>query len=299
MPPSEQTDPATPPVFGDIWPAPAKLNLFLHVTGRRADGYHLLQTVFQFLDFADGLEFIPRQDDRITLTGNQDNVAPEHDLITRSARRLQEHSGCSRGVDIIVHKRLPFGGGLGGGSSDAATTLVALNHLWGLDLGTDELSSIGLNLGADVPVFVYGRAAWAEGIGEQLTPVEPPEHWFLVISPGMHVSTAEVFNSPDLTRNTPAITIRDFLTGAGHNDCERVARMICPEVDNLLNWLGKIVPARMTGSGACVFSSFATRQQAQAVLEIVPRPWWGFVARGRNRSPLLDKLDEVKPGHTG
>lgn len=299
MPPFTQTDQLTPRANGHIWPAPAKLNLFLHITGRREDGYHLLQTVFQFLDFSDELKFGLREDGRINLSSNYQDVEPEQDLVIRSARRLREHCGQTQGVDISVCKRLPIGGGLGGGSSDAATTLVALNHLWGLGMGVDELSAIGLELGADVPVFVHGRAAWAEGVGEHLTPVELPEHWFLVTSPGVHVSTAEVFNAPDLTRNTPAITIRDFLSGAGHNDCQQVARKICPEVDNLLNWLDKKAPARMTGTGACVFSSFATRQQAQAVLDDLPQPWWGFVARGRNRSPLLDKLDQVNPAHAG
>ena len=299
MPPSNQPDAVTTFSTGDTWPAPAKLNLFLHITGRRADGYHLLQTAFQFLDFSDELAFKLREDEHITLSGNYDDVEPEQDLIVRAARRLQDLHGCQQGVDISVRKRLPFGGGLGGGSSDAATTLVALNLLWGVGMSADELSAVGLELGADVPVFVHGRAAWAEGVGEQLTPIEPPEAWFLVASPGIHVSTAEIFNSPDLTRNTPAITIRDFLTGAGHNDCTPVVRKIYPEIDNLLNWMEKSAPSRMTGTGACVFGSFATQQQAQAVLEVLPRPWWGVVARGCNRSPLLDKLEQVTSGHTG
>ena len=299
MPGTDQTVTDTASVARNFWPAPAKLNLFLHITGRRTDGYHLLQTVFQFLDFSDELEFELREDGRIILSSNYDDVDPEQDLIIRSARRLQAASGCTQGADIRVRKQLPFGGGLGGGSSDAATTLVALNQLWDLGMSTEELSVIGLELGADVPVFVHGRAAWAEGVGEQLTPIELPEAWFLVASPGVHVSTAEVFNSPDLTRNTPAITIRDFLAGAGHNDCTPVVRKICPEVDNLLNWMENMAPSRMTGSGACIFSSYATRQQAQTVLDALPQPWWGVVARGRNRSPLLDKLEQVTSGHAG
>jgi len=299
MPPTNHPDSVNPPVSEAVWPAPAKLNLFLHITGRRADGYHSLQTVFQFLDFTDELEFKLLEEDRISLISNYHDVEPEQDLIILAANMLRQRCGLKQGVDITIRKRLPFGGGLGGGSSDAATTLVALNHLWGLGLDVEKLSAIGLELGADVPVFVHGRAAWAEGVGEHLTPIEPPEHWFLVASPGVHVSTAAVFNSPDLTRNTPAITIRDFLTGAGHNDCEQVARKICPEVDNLLNWLDKKATARMTGTGACVFSSFATRQQAEALLDELPQPWWGFVARGLNRSPLLDKLDQVNPHYTG
>jgi 4-diphosphocytidyl-2-C-methyl-D-erythritol kinase len=282
------------------WPAPAKLNLFLHVTGRRTDGYHLLQTVFQFLDYADELEFRVRQDNRIHLTSNYHHIEPEQDLIIRTARKLQTVSAVRLGVDITAHKRLPFGGGLGGGSSDAATTLVALNHAWRLGLDATQLAAIGLELGADIPVFVHGRAAWAEGIGERLTPIELPEPWFLVANPGITVSTAEIFKALDLTRTTPAITIRDFLTGAAvHNDCEPVVRNIHPEVNNLLNWMEDIAPARMTGTGACVFSAHASRELAEATLAELPKPWWGFVARGRNRSPLLDKLERVQRGEGG
>ena len=275
----------------DFWPAPAKLNLFLHVVGRRPDGYHLLQTVFQFLDYYDELHFSVRQDNTITLAGNYDSIEQEQDLITRAARILQYHCGVDYGVDIIVNKRLPLGGGLGGGSSDAATTLVALNCLWDLNLDCDKLSKLGLALGADVPVFVHGKAAWAEGVGEHLTPLELQEDCFLVVSPGISVSTAEVFNSPDLTRNTPAITIRDFLAGAGHNDCQEVVRTSYPEVSNLLNWLEKKGPARMTGTGACVFCVFPSVEQANTVLGELPDRWHGFVAKGLNRSPLLQRLE--------
>lgn len=280
-----------------FWPAPAKLNLFLHVIGRRPDGYHLLQTVFQFLDYFDELEFEIRPDAEITLTGNYDDVDPDQDLIVRAARKLQQQSGCGKGVDITVKKRLPMGGGLGGGSSDAATTLVALNRLWDLNLEDEELSATGLELGADVPIFIHGRAAWAEGIGEYLTSIEPPEDWFLVVSPGIRVSTAEVFNSPDLTRNTPAITIRDFLAGAGRNDCQDVVRSTCPEVAKLLNWLEEKGKARMTGTGACVFCAFATYEQAMAVMKTLPENWQGFVAKGQNRSPLLHRVEmEMQQG---
>ena len=282
------------------WPAPAKLNLFLHVIGRRPDGYHLLQTVFQFLDFADELDFHIRQDSRINLSSNYHHIEPDQDLIVRAARRLQEFSGSKRGVDITIRKQLPFGGGLGGGSSNAATTLVALNLLWGLGLEETQLATIGLQLGADVPVFVHGQAAWAEGVGEKLTPIELPEPWFLVANPGITVATAKIFNAPDLTRTTPAITIRDFLSGAAvHNDCETVVRKTHPEIANLLNWMEETAPARLTGTGACGFSAYATREQATATLALIPDPWWGFVAPGRNRSPLLDKLERVQLGRAG
>jgi len=194
------------------------------------------------------------------------------------------------GVDIQVHKCLPIGGGLGGGSSDAATTLQALNQLWGLGLGIDELAAIGLKLGADVPVFVRGESAWAEGVGEQLRPIGLPEDWFLVIHPGCHVATEAVFNAPDLTRNTPAITMCDFLHGLGGNDCELVVRNGYPEVDEALDWLADRADAKMTGTGACLFAGFPDKARATAVLADLPSKWRGFVARGRNRSPLLARL---------
>ncbi|MBF8269258.1 MAG: 4-diphosphocytidyl-2-C-methyl-D-erythritol kinase [Gammaproteobacteria bacterium] len=293
-------DTAADNAYTRSWPAPAKLNLFLHVVGRRPDGYHLLQTVFQFLDFADELDFHIRPDRGINLSSNYHHIEPDQDLIVRAARHLQEYSGSKRGVDITVRKQLPFGGGLGGGSSNAATTLVALNQLWELGLAVDQLAAIGLQLGADVPVFVRGQTAWAEGVGEKLTPINLPEPWFLVANPGVTVSTAEIFNAPDLTRTTPAITIRAFLAGTVvHNDCEAVVRKTYPKVANLLNWMEETAPARMTGTGACGFSAYATREQAEATLTALPAPWWGFVARGRNQSPLLDKLDRVRRGAGG
>ena len=282
------------------WPAPAKLNLFLHVVGRRPDGYHNLQTVFQFLDYADELDFQVRADAHISLCSNYNHIAPEQDLIVRAAHTLQEATGCRKGVAITIRKRLPFGGGLGGGSSNAATTLAALNQLWGLELDTERLAALGLQLGADVPVFVRGRAAWAEGVGEFLTPIDLPEPWFFVANPGINVATAAIFNAPDLTRTTPAITIRDFLTGAAvHNDCEPVVRRIHPEVAKLLNWMADLATVRMTGTGACGFSAYATRMQAEATLAALPAPWSGFVARGRNRSPLLDKLEHARLQEAG
>jgi len=287
-------------IMSRCWPAPAKLNLFLHLVGRRPDGYHNLQTVFQFLDYADELDFQVREDAHISLCSNYDHIAPEQDLIVRAARKLQESTGCGQGAVITIRKRLPFGGGLGGGSSNAATTLVALNQLWGLRLETERLAALGLQLGADVPVFVRGRAAWAEGVGEFLTPIDLPEPWFFVANPGITVSTGAIFNAPDLTRTTPAITIRDFLTGAAvHNDCEPVVRRTHPEVDKLLNWMEDFATVRMTGTGACCFSAYASRMQAEAALAALPEPWWGFVACGRNRSPLQDKLEQARLQEAG
>lgn len=273
------------------WPAPAKLNLFLHITGRREDGYHLLQTLFQFLDYGDTLHFTLRSDGEVHRRSELPGVDEEQDLTVRAARLLKEASTCPLGVDIEVEKRLPMGGGLGGGSSDAATTLVALNHLWRLGLTTEQLAQLGLQLGADVPIFVHGHAAWAEGVGEQLTPVDPPEPWYLVLIPDVSVSTAEIFNAPELTRDTPAIKIRDFLAGRAINVCQTVVAKRYQAVAENLAWLNQHGKAVMTGTGACVFAAFESRQQAEAILAIMPDGWRGFVARGLNRSPLLEKLN--------
>ncbi|MBU6420638.1 MAG: 4-(cytidine 5'-diphospho)-2-C-methyl-D-erythritol kinase [Gammaproteobacteria bacterium] len=272
------------------WPAPAKLNLFLHVTGRRADGYHLLQTLFQFLDHGDTLDFELRADGRITRPTGPGEIAEAEDLVVRAAQLLRESSGVRHGVDIHLHKRLPHQAGLGGGSSDAATTLVALNRLWAAGLDTEALAALALELGADVPVFVRGRAAWAEGVGEILTPVDLPEPWYLVLQPGCSVATREVFQAPDLTRNSAAITIARFYAGEGQNDFEPVVRKRYPPVAQALDWLGQRAPARLTGSGACVFAAFESENAARLVLSALPQAWQGFVARGRNRSPLLDRL---------
>lgn len=276
---------------GGPWPAPAKINLFLHVLGRRADGYHELQTVFQFLDLCDEIAIQVRGDGRLLRLSALDGVAAEDDLVIRSARALQAATGSPLGAEFRVSKRIPLGGGLGGGSSDAATVLVALNRLWNTGLDADALADLGLGLGADVPVFVHGRAAWAEGVGERLVPVEPPEPWYLVVHPGIAVPTAEVFGAPELTRNTPPIRIRDFLAGQGHNDCELVVRRRHPQVAAMLDWLALHGPARMTGTGACAFLPCAGEQQARALCAELPRPWRGWAARGRNRSPLLCRLD--------
>lgn len=276
------------------WPAPAKLNLMLHITGRRADGYHLLQTLFQFLDWGDELQFVPQSDAAIVLETPTPGVAPAEDLIVQAATRLQQQGAGCGGVRIRTRKRIPAGGGLGGGSSDAATTLVALNHLWGSGMDSRQLQQIGLELGADVPVFIGGCAAWAEGVGEQLQCVEPPEPWYLLLDPGVQVATREVFMDADLTRNTPPGKMTDFVRCGGHNDCEPVVRRNHPDIGAALDWLSGHSPARLTGTGACVFAAFEERQQAQLLLTEVAglqRGWRAQVARGINRSPLLLKLD--------
>ena len=274
-------------------PAPAKLNLMLHITGRRADGYHELQTLFQFLDYGDELVLRPREDGQVRLLTELPGVDHDSNLIVRAARLLQRESGCALGADIQLTKRLPMGGGIGGGSSDAATTLVGLDHLWNTRLGEDRLAELGLNLGADVPVFVRGRAAFAEGVGERLQPVDLPEPWFLVIAPQVSVSTAEIFADPELTRNTPAITVRSLLAGGGHNDCQPVVEKRYPEVRNALSLLNKFVQARMTGTGACVFGSFPNEGEADKVRRQLPATLPSFVARGRNVSMLHRSLEQM------
>jgi len=276
------------------WPAPAKLNLFLHVIGRRAYGYHLLQTVFQFVDYGDELHFRINSDGLIRRLSPLPGVDEDQDLVVRAARLLQQYCGVELGAEIRLDKHLPMGGGLGGGSSDAATTLVALNHLWGTGLNTEQLSSLGLRLGADVPIFVHGHAAWAEGIGEKFSPVELSEPWFLVIVPPVAVSTRDVFSATDLIRDADPITIRAFLDGKGDNTLERVVGERYPEVAEALAWLNRHGSARMTGSGGCVFAPFKERMEAQEVLRQLPSRWRGFVARGRNCSPLLERLHEAK-----
>lgn len=279
----------------DAWPAPAKLNLILQVTGVRPDGYHTLATAFQFLDIEDQLRFEIRSDGRLSRARPLADVPEDQDLTIRAARLLQESTRVSRGAVIHLDKRLPLGGGLGGGSSDAATTLLVLNHLWGCGLDLDTLASLGLALGADVPVFVRGRAAWAEGVGELLTPIEPPESWYVVLAPAVAVSTAAVFAAWDrefhLTPPRPAIRIRDFRAGPGRNDLEPVVRRLYPDVDRALIWLGKFGEARMTGSGACVFLAVESEARANEILAARPAGLAdGFVARGVNRHPVHDRL---------
>lgn len=278
------------------WPAPAKINLFLHVVGRRADGYHLLQTLFQFLDYGDQLHFDLRPDGRIRRVHELPGVPPDQDLVVRAARLLQAKSGVTQGADIRVEKLLPMGGGLGGGSSNAATALVALNELWQARLGVAALAKLGLALGADVPVFVHGQAAWAEGVGERLTPYEAEEASVLVVHPGCQVPTAMIFDHPDLTRDTPPIKLHDFSLARSHNDCEPVTRRLYPEVGRALDWLARYAPARMSGTGACVFARFATPREALAVATEVPAEWAWFTARCCNRSPLQDRLAAIRGG---
>ena len=274
------------------WPAPAKLNLFLHITGQRADGYHQLQTVFQFLDFGDGLRFHPRDDDQVRRVSDLPGVTEDADLVVRAARLLQQRCQPEQGVDIEVDKRLPMGGGLGGGSSDAATTLMVLNHLWQCELDFEALTQLGLQLGADVPIFINGQAAWAEGVGEELTPVDLPEPWFVVLCPPITVSTAEVFSSPQLRRDCPPITIRDFLAGGDlSNVCEPLVRERYPEVDVALRDLEAFAPARMTGTGACVYAAFDEETTARQAYRVMAEKWSGFVARGMNISPLRQVSD--------
>jgi 4-diphosphocytidyl-2-C-methyl-D-erythritol kinase len=269
------------------WPAPAKINLFLHVTGRRADGYHLLQTVFRFIDRADQLFFEPRDDDRIVLAKPLPGVPPESDLTLRAARLLQAASGCRAGATIHLEKHLPMGGGLGGGSSDAATVLLALNHLWNLHLPRCRLQQLGLQLGADVPVFVYGQNTFAEGVGEDFTPLALPPATYLVVEPPVQVPTAAIFASPELKRDTPPLAVADWRAGIGHNDLEAVARKLFPVVGETLDTLRSLAGnARMSGSGACVFAEFADKAGASAVLARLPAEWCAWVADGLNAHPL-------------
>ncbi|HEY8506780.1 MAG TPA: 4-(cytidine 5'-diphospho)-2-C-methyl-D-erythritol kinase [Steroidobacteraceae bacterium] len=275
------------------WPAPAKLNLFLHVVGRRPDGYHDLQTAFQLIDLCDTIDIQIRDDGVIERAAGPESVPPESDLAVRAARALQAAAGTSRGATLRITKHIPMGGGLGGGSSDAATVLLALNQLWACGLSTAELAEMGLTLGADVPVFVHGFSAWGEGRGERLTPLELPERWFLVLHPGVAVATRDVFQAPELTRNSPLITIRAFFDSGGRNDCEPVVRARYAEVAEALEWLSRFAPARLTGTGSCVFASFSRAIDAERVAARVPDRWKAFVARGLNRSPVHERLQNM------
>lgn len=282
----------TPVTAADgAWLAPAKLNLMLRVIGRRADGYHRLQTVFQFLDRCDRIHIRSRKDGRIIRAGGAVEVPAEDDLVVRAARLLQRATGCRAGADLRVEKRLPMGGGLGGGSSDAATALVALNQVWGLGLDQDALAALGLELGADVPVFVRGEAAWGEGVGEQLKPIVLPEPWFVVLRPPCHVSTAAVFADPDLTRDSKPITITGFVAGDARNDCLPVVLRRFEAVKDAFAWLAQRGTARLTGTGSCIFAAFDDRAAADAVLAEVPASLSAFVARGCNRSPLFSSVN--------
>ena len=272
------------------WPAPGKLNLFLHIVGRRADGYHLLQTAFQFIDLSDEIDFWMRAPGVIEQVGPGAGLPADRDLTIRAARRLAQCAGGGLGVGIELRKRLPLEGGVGGGSSDAATVLVALNELWQLGLSANDLAQLGLELGADVPVFVAGRAAWAEGIGEELTFVDFPEGRWLVIKPDAAVRTAGIFQAPELTRDSPVITIRDFLVSGGRNDCATVVRSHHPAVAEALDWLAQYTQPRLTGTGACVFGAMNDEGAARTALAMLPPRWQGYLVRGLNRSPLAERL---------
>jgi|SRR5476649_112864 len=278
------------------WPAPAKLNLFLYITGRRADGYHLLQTLFQFLDYGDTLTIEPLNTTRIRLINPLAGVADADNLVIRAARLLQDYLRREKniftplGADIQLEKRLPMGGGLGGGSSNAATVLVALNHLWQGGLGTQELAELGLTLGADVPVFIRGHAAFAEGIGEILTPADPPEKWYLVATPDVSISTPVIFADPDLKRDSPIRSLATLLALPFANDCEPIARKRFYVVEQHLSWLLEYAPSRLTGTGSCVFAQFDTETAARQVLEQAPAWMRCFVARGVNVSSLHNTL---------
>jgi 4-diphosphocytidyl-2-C-methyl-D-erythritol kinase len=292
-----ETPPAPERAALSWWPAPAKLNLFLHVTHRYADGYHALQTVFQLIDRCDRIGLAVRADGHIERGTALAQVPPEQDLTVRAARALQRHSGTALGADIHLSKHIPLGGGLGGGSSDAATVLLALNALWDTGLELEELARLGLALGADVPVFIHGASAWAEGRGEQLMALQLPECWYLVVHPGIAVSTAEIFQAPELTRNSPVITIRDFSPDQVGNVCEPVVRARYPAVGEALDWLsrqsgefGYPLQAHMSGTGSCVFAAFEAAEHAERVAARVPERWSSFVARGLNRSPLHARL---------
>mgnify|MGYP000910915037 CR=1 FL=1 len=275
------------------WPAPAKLNLFLHIVGRRDDGYHLLQTAFQLLDRGDVVHLCPRRDGRVRRLDPLPEVAERDDLAVRAAHALLEATGSKAGVSIRVEKRIPMGGGLGGGSSDAATVLVALDALLGTGLGEDALADIGLRLGADVPVFVRGRSAWAEGVGEQLTPMELPLRWFVVVDPGVRVPTAALFRARELTRDAAPLTIPLFASGVSAvNVFEPVVRDRYPEVASALDWLGGHAPARLSGSGGCVFAAVESAAAGEAILRGAPPGMRGFVARGVSESPLRARLQE-------
>ncbi|MBP8867667.1 MAG: 4-(cytidine 5'-diphospho)-2-C-methyl-D-erythritol kinase [Propionivibrio sp.] len=272
--------------WNSIYPAPAKLNLFLHVVGRRADGYHLLQTLFRLIDHGDHLRFSPRQDGQLRLLNPLPGVPPESDLTLRAARLLQVETGCRQGADIHLEKHLPMGGGVGGGSSDAATVLLALNHLWQLGLPRQRLQEIGLRLGADVPVFLFGRNAFAEGVGEDLQALDLPPAWYVVLEPPVQVPTALIFSAPELKRDTPSIRAADWHPGFGGNDLQAVAVARFPVIDDYRHWLGQYAEARMSGSGACVFAEFSDEASARQVLDRLPAGMRGWLAAGLAEHPL-------------
>ena len=277
-------------------PSPAKINLFLHITGQRSDGYHNLQTLFQLLDFGDKLVFRSNRSGNIKINGNIDGVDEKNNLIFHAATLLQKSTGCDLGCTINLTKNLPMGAGLGGGSSNAATTLVGLNALWKCGLTANQLSDLGKTLGADVPVFVHGESAFAEGIGDILTPLTLPQRWFLVITPNCHVSTREIFSNPQLTRNSSPIKIRALSGVEYRNDCQDVVSKLYPAVGSVLQWVENFSAPLITGTGASVFCSFDSKSEAQHVLSKLPKQWTGFVAKGVNRSPVHEQLHDFFTG---
>ncbi|HDM8135056.1 TPA: 4-(cytidine 5'-diphospho)-2-C-methyl-D-erythritol kinase [Vibrio harveyi] len=276
------------------WPSPAKLNLFLYINGRTENGYHELQTLFQFVDHGDELTIQANDSGEITISPEIEGVPLQDNLIWKAATALQRYAKCSYGAHIDLHKILPMGGGIGGGSSNAATTLVALNYLWQIHLSDDELAEIGLALGADVPVFVRGFAAFAEGVGEKLSPAHPDEKWYLVVRPNVSIATADIFGHPDLTRNTPKRDLETLLNTPSVNDCEKIVRMLYPEVDKQLSWLLQYAPSRLTGTGSCVFAEFLSKSEAETILAQLSDKVSAFVAQGRNISPLKETLAEYQ-----
>ena len=276
------------------WPSPAKLNLFLYINGRTENGYHELQTLFQFVDHGDELTIQANDSGEITISPEIEGVPLKDNLIWKAATALQRFASCSYGAHIDLHKILPMGGGIGGGSSNAATALVALNYLWQTNLSDDELAEIGLALGADVPVFVRGFAAFAEGVGEKLSPAHPDEKWYLVVRPNVSIATADIFRHPDLTRNTPKRDLETLLNTPSVNDCEKIVRMLYPEVDKQLSWLLQYAPSRLTGTGSCVFAEFSSKSEAETILAQLSDKVSAFVAQGRNISPLKETLAEYQ-----
>lgn len=271
-------------------PAPAKLNLFLHINAQHANGYHELQTIFQFIDYCDELSFTPRSDREIHLHAKIAGVSTHNNLISRAARLMQQHDKKRRGIDIHLKKIIPLGAGLGGGSSNAATTILALNHLWDLRLTLSQLIKLGLQLGADIPVFLQGQACWAENLGEQITPLQLPTPWFVVVVPPVNISTAEIFCDSKLTRDTPKTDISLSLLETGENDCQPIVMRRYPEVAQALNWLNQFSTAQMTGTGGAVFARFESEAQANEIIEQLPSTFKGFVTQGLNTSPLLTAL---------
>jgi 4-diphosphocytidyl-2-C-methyl-D-erythritol kinase len=276
-----------------VLPSPAKINLFLHINGRRADGYHLLQTQFQFLDYGDTLSFELTQDRLISLNCNLPELQSDDNLIVQSARLLQSKYAPNKGIRIHLEKCLPMGGGVGGGSSNAATTMLALNHLWKLELSSAKLQQLGLGLGADIPVFIRGESVFAQGIGEVFTPSKPRQHWYLIAKPNCHVSTATIFTHFDLPRDTPTIEAKDYKFDQSRNDCEVLVKKLYPEVANTIDRLIEYAPTRLTGTGACVFSLFDNKQSAEKAMSYLPKGVSGFVAYGLNVSPTLSALQQI------